>query len=207
MKTKAMALQASLTWKEGRQPAMYGISMILAPLLQTISGFFWTNGEYGVNGGTILILSALFWIPTLIILFGFLRSKYPNYASWGLLIALYGFVAGINFGFTGVLTEIFNIPHETYIKEFEKYPVATNLLLFQSGPLAPLSLIVLGIVLWRTKTIEAWVALLIVLGGISFPISRISRIEWIGHLTDLLLLIPIGYLGIRLLNTRKNLHP
>jgi len=36
---------------------LYSISLILAPLLLFISSFFWKNGEYGVTGGTILILS------------------------------------------------------------------------------------------------------------------------------------------------------
>jgi hypothetical protein len=29
---------------------MYGVSVILAPLLLTISSFFWVDGEYGVVG-------------------------------------------------------------------------------------------------------------------------------------------------------------
>src|SRR5215510_358549 len=90
---------------------MFSASLILAPLLQSISTFFWVDGEYGVTGGTILIFSMIFWIPALLFLFNLVASKKPVYAAWGFLIAVYGFVSGVNFGFLGVLTEVFSIPH------------------------------------------------------------------------------------------------
>ena len=74
---------------KNQQRSMYGISLILAPLLQATSGFFWINGEYGVTGGTILVLSMVFWMPALITLFGFVKDRMPNYAAWGLLIAIF----------------------------------------------------------------------------------------------------------------------
>lgn len=187
----------------GRWHAMYGISLVLASLLQALSGFLWTNGEYGVSGGTVLVFSMICWIPALTLLFGLVKDKLPNYAALGLLIAIYGFISGVNFAFTGVYAEIFNISHEKYIQEFAKYPVSSNLLLFQAGPLAPLSLIVLGIVLIRTRTVEFLPGLLIILGGIAFPFGRITRTEWIAHIADLLLLVPLSILGIRLLLYRR----
>jgi hypothetical protein len=42
---------------------MQGFSLIIAPLLLFVSGFFWENGEYNVPTATILILSLFFWIP------------------------------------------------------------------------------------------------------------------------------------------------
>jgi hypothetical protein len=182
-----------------RHHFMYGISLIMAPLLQAVSSFFWINGEYGVTGGTILVFSMIFWIPALISLFSLVKDRFPNYAAWGLLVAIYGFISGVNFGFAGVFTEVFNIAHEKYIQELAKYPIASNLLLFQAGPLAPLSLIVLGIVLLRNKTVDFKIALLIIIGGIAFPISRISRIEWVAHIADLLLFVPLSILGMKIL--------
>ena len=182
---------------------MYGLSLIAAPLLQAISSFFWVNGEYGVTGGTILVFSMIFWIPALVAVFNLVKDRLPNYAAWGLLIAVYGFISGACFGFTGVYAEVFNISHERYIQEFAKYPVASNLLLFQAGPLAPLSLIVLGIVLLKIKAVDFWIASLIILGGIAFPLSRISRIEWVAHIADLLLLVPFSMLGMKILVHRK----
>jgi len=184
---------------------MFSASLILAPLLQAVSTFFWTDGEYGVTGGTILIFSMIFWIPALLFLFGLVASKKPAYAAWGFLIAVYGFVSGVNFGFLGVLTEVFSIPHERYIHDLSKYPVSSNLLLFQAGPLAPLSLVVLGLVMLFTKVVDWKIAMLITLGGILFPLSRISRIELIAHIADTVQLIPMTVLGIPLMKDRNTL--
>jgi hypothetical protein len=174
---------------------MYGIAVILAPLLLFISSFFWEKGEYGVTGGTLLILSSLFWTMALIFLFGILKGQMPNYAAWGLLVAVYGFLSGALFGFVGVFAEIFNISHDSYIEGFSRYPTSSGILLFWPGPLAPLSLVVLGINLLRTRSVRFWVGLMMVLGGIAFPLSRIQRIEWIAHLADSLLLVPLVYPG------------
>src|SRR6266498_3901184 len=162
-----------------RWHAMYGFSLILAPLLQAISSFFWIDGEYGVTGGTILVLSVVFWMPALICLFGLVKNKMPNYAAWGLVVAIFGFISGSNFAFVGVMSEIFHISHESYVEGFAKFPVTSNLLLFQSGPLAPISLIVLGIVLLRTQSVDRLIAILIILGGLAFPLGRISRTQWV----------------------------
>ena len=184
---------------------MFSVSLILAPLLQAVSTFFWTDGEYGVTGGTILIFSMIFWIPALLFLFSLVAFKKPTYSAWGFLIAVYGFVSGVNFGFLGVLTEVFSIPHEKYLQDLSKYPVSSNLLLFQAGPLAPLSLGVLGMVMFFTKVVDWKIAMLITLGGILFPLSRISRVELIAHIADTVQLIPMTVLGITLMKNRKTL--
>lgn len=183
---------------------MYGVSLLLAPLLMFASSFFWINGEYGVAGGTIVIISTVFWIVTMIYLFGLLKIKMPRIAQWGLLISIFGFVSGGLFGFVGVMTEIFGISHQTYIDQFENYPISTGILLFWSGPLAPLSLILLGILFLKAKTTNPWIAIMIIIGGIAFPVSRISRNEWIAHVSDILLLIPIWYLAIQIFSSKKN---
>jgi hypothetical protein len=182
---------------------MYGVSLILAPFLLAISSFFWIDGEYGVIGGTILVLSMVFWMPALVFLFGLVKDKLPNYANWGLLIAVFGFISGSNFAFVGIMSEIFNISHQSYIEGFARYPFSSNLLLFQSGPLAPLSLAVLGIALLTTRSVPRPVAIFIILGGITFPAGRIFRIEWVAHITDALLMGPLSVLGLRALCVSK----
>src|SRR5262245_57246945 len=121
---------------------VYGLALFLAPLLMLISGFFWINGEYGVTGGTILIISTVFWVISMVYLFGLIKLKI---AQWAMLFSIFGFISGALFGFVGVMVEILNISHQSYIDSFEKYPISSGILLFWSGPLAPLSLILLGI--------------------------------------------------------------
>ncbi len=136
-------------------------------------------------------------------LFGLLKTRMPGIAQWGLLIAIFGFFSGGLFGFVGVLTEIFDISHQTYIDAFAKYPVSTGLLLFWSGPLAPLSLILLGVFFLRTKTTKSWAAVMLIVGGLVFPASRISRNEWLAHLADIILLLPMCYLATQILFAQR----
>jgi hypothetical protein len=180
---------------------LQGISLMIAPLLSVTSTFFWESGKYGITGGTLLTLSIVFWIMAFIALFDLLKEKMPNYASIGLLVAIYGCVSGINFGFVGVYSEVFNIDHTTYLKAAADHPLSFNLLLFWSGPLFPLSLLVLGIILISKKIVPAWVGFLICLGALAFPVSRILRIEWIAHISDALLAIPLVFIGWQYITT------
>jgi len=43
-----------------------------------------------------------------------------------------------------------------------------------------------------------------ILGGIAFPINRISRNGWIAHAADIFLLIPMWYLATRIFSSKKN---
>ena len=178
----------------------YGMALIIAPILFAASTFFWVNGEYGVAAATLGIVSLFFWIPALTGAFSLLRIKMPRYAVYGLWIAVFGCVSGICFMFLGYLTTIFNISHTEYLQKLAAYPVSSQLLLFATGPIFPLSLLVLGINFIRTKVVSLWIGIFLCIGAIAFPASRIPRIEWIAHVADVLLLIPTVAIGFILLN-------
>lgn len=59
------------------QHSIYGVGLILAPLLFAAS-FFWINGGYGRPGGNVLLLSMVLWMAALVCLFGLARDKMPN---------------------------------------------------------------------------------------------------------------------------------
>jgi hypothetical protein len=42
-----------------------------------------------------------------------------------------------------------------------------------------------------------WVAVLICLAAIAFPVSRVLRINWVSYVADLLMVLPFGYLAWR----------
>src|SRR5689334_20691478 len=178
-----------------------GLSLIAAPLVFAASTFFWKEGQYGVTGGTLINLSQVPWIIAFIVLFDKLKMEMPRYATVGLIIAIYGCLSGANFGFVGVYGEAFQIPHKTYLDTFLHYPLSANLLLFWPGPLFPLSLLVLAIVLIRWKKVDLWLGILLCLGAIAFPLSRIPRMESIAHGVDILLAIPLVIIGYKELVT------
>ncbi|MGA0556632.1 hypothetical protein ACO2Q8_08275 [Larkinella sp. VNQ87] len=181
------------------EQTIWGFSLLLAPLCLSISSFFWTGGEYDPTGSTLLVLATVFWIPAFMGLFRLFQETSPRYASLGLLVMIYGCISGSNFGMRGLFATTFGLSHQTVLTQSASHPLAFNLTLYWAGPLFPLSLIVLGINLIRNRLIPVWVGVLISLGGLAFPVSRISRIETLAHVADLLLLIPFGFLGLNVL--------
>ena len=165
-----------------------GIALILASALMAASTFYWQNGEYSVPAATLLITSIFFWIPAFMGLFALIKRSMPRYAVYGLWVAVFGCVSGICFAFLGYLTAVFQIEHLTYLEKLSEYPFSSQLLLFASGPLFPLSVIVLGIVLMITKKLPAWQCILFSVAGIGFPVSRITRNQTVAHSADLLFL-------------------
>ena len=179
-------------------------SMIIAPVLFGISTFYWQNYEYRVVAATLIVIASVFWIPALAGIFGLLKQQMPWYYAIGLFIALYGASVGsIGFALPGYFSTVFHIPHTNYIKALAAYPVSSGLLIFWPGPLFPLSLLILGINLARKKTITLWLCIMLSLSGMIFPLGRILRIEWVAHITDLLLAIPFVVIGIRFIKEKN----
>jgi hypothetical protein len=167
-----------------------GFCLIIAPVLFAVSTFFWQGREYGVEAAFLIVLSMFFWIPALTGLFSLIKYEMPRYAVLGLWIAVFGCISGVCFALLGYLATIFNISHEQYLISLSHYPVTSQILLFGSGPLFPLSILVLGINLLIKRSVPVWISALLCVAAVAFPLSRIPRIEWIAHVADLALLIP-----------------
>jgi hypothetical protein len=182
-----------------------GLSLFLAPLFFFLSSFFWVgDGQYGVTGGTLLIFGSLFWIVAFVGIFGVLREKTPRYAAWGLLFAIYGAVCGgIAFAFQGFFMELYGVSHDVALGALGTHPLVANLIFWIGGPAFPLTLLILGIVLVRTKTVPAWVGTLLALGGMLFPVARIPRIDLVAHAVDVLMLVPAWYMGQSVLRRKR----
>jgi hypothetical protein len=133
---------------------LFRLSLFLAPLLYTISGFFWINGgQYSVICGTYVIVGSFFWIFALDGLFGLLKEKSPAYAVWGKAIAIFGCACGgISFGLQGMFAEMFNISHLVMLQALAQHPVASNIVFWLSGPAFPISILILGIMLSVKKS-------------------------------------------------------
>jgi hypothetical protein len=181
-----------------REKLFQGICLITAQLIVLISTFFWDdNGRYTIDGAVMIIIAMVFWIIGFTAIFDLLKEKNPWYARLGLWYAVYGCAGGIAFGFEGLYSVVFDISDKIGMAAFEKFPMHMNIVLFWAGPAFPLTLIILGIMLFIRRIGNKWVNLLFTLGGIAFPISRISRIEWIAVVADILLLIPVVVISIQ----------
>ncbi len=179
---------------------VWGICLIGAPLLMALGTFFWQGGRLGVVGGTIQVYAAALWIPALLGLYGLLRDRMPRFAVLGGLLSIYASLGGNNFGMDGIYGGAFRAAGASDAM-LGALPgamgLALPLTLLVPGIFFPLNLLILGLALGRAKVVPTWWAGLLCLGAVAFPASRIPRIELLAHVADLLLLVPLVWLGWR----------
>jgi hypothetical protein len=177
---------------------LYALALIVAPLLLALSTFFWQGDSVHYTGGIIQVYSFVFWIPAFLGLLSLLRPTMPAFSVWGILLIAYVSIAGNNFGMEGIYLAAFEWvgADAAQVAAVEgAMPVGGLLVLFIPGSLYPLTLLLLGFLLWRNRAVPPLLALLLCLGAIAFPLSRIPRIELLAHLADVLLLIGAGGIG------------
>jgi len=183
-------------------------ALLLAPALFALSTFFWRDvdgrTEYGATGGALVALGSVFWIPAFQALFGLVEERMPRFAAWGWLVAVYGTFGGMAFGIEGLFAEAFGLPHDTRQTGWRQFPTPFNVTFFWPGPLFPLSLIGLGVVLFSTRATPRWIAVLLALAGLAFPASRIPRLALVAHAADLLMLVPLAYVAIILVRRQTS---
>ncbi|GAA1271858.1 hypothetical protein GCM10009609_38740 [Pseudonocardia aurantiaca] len=163
-------------------------SLALGPALLAASTFFWQDGRYGVTGGVLVALSSAAWIYGLLGVWEHLHAWLPKLAAVGLLMTLLGTFGGIAFGLQGFFEGIFGVSGPESLAAADEYPTASLLVLWGPGSMFPLSLVLLGAVLFRTAIVPRLLAVAFMLGGAAFPATRIGRIDLIAHTADALLL-------------------
>lgn len=185
---------------------VYGLSLIVAPLLLAASTFFWQNGQLGLTGGTIQVWSYVFWIPAMLGLLSLLRGTLPRFAAWAVLLVAMVCIGGANFGTDGVYLAgaemLSGAPVDPDAFHAAISP-ASIFVLYMPGLFFPLSLMLIGFLLWRTGNAPPVFALLLIVGALCFPLSRLPRIELLAHLADLLLLAGAGGMGWIFLKGRQ----
>jgi len=181
-------------------------ALLLAPAFLAASTFYWHNGEYDTTSATLMIFSLFFWLPAFRALFKVIADKLPLYSIWALWIAYFGCISGVCFAFVGYMAAVLNVTHKEYLEALSAYPFTSQLLLFASGPIFPLSILILGIQMLRKKVVPFGIALLFCMGGIAFPLSRIPRIELVGHIADLVLFTPCLYVSIKGLRNNPSIN-
>ena len=185
------------------QEKVAGVCLIAAPLLWAPTTIF----EYSSKGmlfwaGFLGLVIYILFIPGLLGIARLLRQPSPRLSVVvGLLIAA-GCVAGASFQ-TTLLHEwaarTAGTPEAMMatimeVTEGRVYPV---LLIFSIQ--FPISLLTLGVGLFRTHTAPTWVAVLLAIGAIVFPVGHIGTIQLVAHLAEFILLVPLVWLGLRFL--------
>lgn len=180
------------------------LCLILAPVLLFIAQFFWQNGVLTNTAGWLQVLAYTCWIPAFQAMFFLLEQKMPRYAVIGFVVAVYACIGGNNFGVDGIYGEAFGIQDVAAKNELHsKLGLGAVLALFLPGILFPLSLLLLAINLYRTKSVEPWLAVLLLIAAIGFPLSRIPREPLLAHVDNILLIASHSLIALRVKNAKN----
>ncbi|MEV0052793.1 hypothetical protein AB0H34_20095 [Saccharopolyspora shandongensis] len=170
-------------------------ALFLGPVIFAASPFFWVDGHYGVNGGMLIALSMVPWVYGLIGEYERLRERIPFAAGLWLLLLLIGMFGSIAFGLQGFFEGVFGLHDQVGLARFGDYPPQSLLVLWLPGPTFPLAMLVFGVLLFWARLSPRWVAVLICLAAVVFPLGRVLRLEWVAYIVDLLVIVPFAQLA------------
>ncbi|MPZ00129.1 MAG: hypothetical protein GEU97_19505 [Actinophytocola sp.] len=183
---------------------IYGVAAMAAPLLLMASTIAYIVAGEGINHGVLGGVIGVWACFALVIAFaGILRHlevRAPRAAPILTAFALTGFSAGIAFNVVAIFTAVAGPHARDYLDvAVEADPVAI-LGFLPWGLFTPLSLLLVGLALWRTRTFPAWNGALLALGGVLFVAARPERINVLALIADGVLvtaLVPIGWAMLR----------
>jgi hypothetical protein len=183
---------------------VYGVAAILAPVLMLASTIaFITDGEglnVGVLGGVIGVWSAFALVIAFVGILRMLEPRAPRAAAVMTVLAMTGFGSGVAFDVNAIFDEIVGPAElEAAIDTALAAGGTAGLLILAFLPwglFAPLSMLAIGILLWRTRVTARWSGALLAAGGALFVASRVERIDVLAVIADgvlILALVPIGW--------------
>lgn len=184
------------------QEKVAGVCLIAGALLWAPTTYFeYSEGMLFLPGVLGLVIYILF-IPGLLGIAWLLRQPAPRLSVVvGLLVAAGG-VASASFQ-TALLHEwaarTAGTPEAMMaaIMEVTEGRVFPVLVIFSIQ--FPISLLTLSVGLFRTRTAPTWVAVLLAIGAVVFPVGHIGSIQLVQHLAEVILLVPLVWLGLRFL--------
>ncbi|HEY8601677.1 MAG TPA: hypothetical protein VIL85_24840 [Thermomicrobiales bacterium] len=179
-----------------------GICLIAAPLLSAISSPLRFNQATLFAAGLTQMYACVLFIPALLGLARLLRHAAPRLALIGGLLGILGSVGGVNFA-TLLLYEWAARTagaDESTVRAITE-TVQSRLWPALSLPtiMFPISFLILSVGIIRTGVTPKWVGGLLCVAAIIFPLGRIPDIQALFHLSDLLLFIPLAWIGLRCL--------
>ena len=186
------------------QRRLWTAAIIGAPLLLSIAQFFWQEGKVTTIAGTLQVLSFALWVLAFQGMFNLIQKALPRYAVIGFALAVYACIGGNNFGVDGIYGEAMGLKTLAEFNELHaKIGFPTAVILFIPGTLFPLSMLLLGIQLVRTKRVSTLAGILLCIGAACFPLSRIPRIDILAHIDNVVLLMAHIVIALELSGSRK----
>jgi hypothetical protein len=167
------------------------VALVLAPIVMLVSTIAYVVGDQGLSAGaaagTLQIWAFIAYAIALVGLVPALEQSAPRLAATGLVLALIGCVGGGAYGMDSIYAAVAGATIES--------SAATPFALRIPGLAFPLSIVLLGILLARTRVAAAPSTVLVVVGGVLFPIGRIADVAAVAVASDLALLVGFGWIA------------
>lgn len=178
----------------------YGVTAIIGPLLLMAStAAFILLGEginVGVLGGIIGVWSSFALLVAMVAVLRLVEPRAPRAASVLTLLAVIGFGSGVGFNVNAVTDAIAGPDSVGTLNAIADGPDAIAMLAWiPGGWFAPLSMLLIGIALWRTRTVAWWSAALLSAAGVLFVVGRMERIGVLALAADSVLIAALAPLG------------
>jgi hypothetical protein len=188
------------------QEKVAGVCLIAGALLMTPNTFFEYREGTLFWAGLVGIVAYICLVPGLLGVARLLRERAPRLSVFGGLIATFGTVAGAIFSAAPLFewaereagTSETMIVAINEVVEGEVFPVLVSF-----GALFPISLVLLSAGLFQTGVVPKWVAVLLGIGAIVFPLGHIGESQLITHIAEFVLLVPLAWIGLRSLTDAK----
>lgn len=178
---------------------VYGIAVIVAPLLFLASTVAYITEGNGINdgvlGGTIGVWSAFASVLAFAGILRLMEPTAPRRAMLLTLLALVAMASGVAFNVQAISLALLG-PETEILDVVEGSDGIAVLAFLPWGLFVPLSFVLTGIALWRTETVPVWSGVLFIAAGVLFVASRPERIDVlavIGDITMIAAMAPIGW--------------
>ncbi len=183
------------------QTRIFGASLIGAPLLLLLSSLFHAM-DNDIGAGIVGFYAFLLYIPASSALATLLAERMPRWSIASRWLLVFACLGGVSYSVVraliGAAEGKIDAAAITELHTIEE--MGLPFILNMPGISFPLMMIAMGITLGRTGAVSALTSLGIVLAAIAFPASRIPDVPSLYFVSDSLLLLTLGGIGLRYLS-------
>jgi hypothetical protein len=179
------------------------ICAFLAPLFLLIGDTIAVINFRSISWTLLLWLSFLCFVPALAGLAIAVQQRAPLLGLIGGIVVLIGTMAGA--GMQACFRTFILLQHGgqdsavAFLRTQSVMPITTQM----PGLGFPVGLLILAAGIWRSRIAPAWVAGVLALGAVLFPIGHAIRVSWALIGGDLVLLVAFGAIAQRILSPAK----
>jgi hypothetical protein len=177
--------------------AFQRLGLVAGPLLLLASSIFHFLGG-GMDsddvGGILQVVAFFFLVFASFGLTELIAQQRPRLAIVLRVLLVFGCLYGVMNGLGSVLADAAGT--DAAGAGIASLPSGLEMLFVYPGILFPLSLLVCGVALWRTRVVPAPAGAALALAGVLFPLGRIPDIVGLYLAADVLLVVSMGWMGL-----------